>query len=46
MWRNLIQVRDKYPPLAIANLKELVRRAETQRADLERARQEAAKGAL
>jgi hypothetical protein len=46
MWRNLIQVRDKYPPLAIANLEELVRRAETQRADLERARQEAAKGAL
>jgi hypothetical protein len=46
MWRNLIQVRDKYPPLAGANLEELIRRAETQRADLERVRLEAATGVL
>ena len=42
MWRNLHQVRAKYPELAEADLEEFIRRAEAQRSELERVRQEAA----
>jgi hypothetical protein len=46
LWRNLITVRAKYPPLEDANLEELVARAEDQRAQLERARRDAVAAAL
>ena len=43
LWRNLSQVRDRYPTLAVTDLDELIRRAETQRKELEGFRQNAAK---
>jgi hypothetical protein len=46
MWRNLAQLRDRYPPLAGGRLDELIRRAETQREELERVRLEAARTSL
>ena len=46
LWRNLIQVRGKYPPLANADLEGLLRRAEAQRTGLEQARLEAARQTL
>lgn len=46
LWRTLIQVRAKYPPLARANLEELASRAEEQRSLLEQAHKAAATQAL
>ena len=46
LWRTLMQVRAKYPPLEAANLEELARRAEQQRSLLEEAHKAAAAQAL
>jgi hypothetical protein len=46
MWRTLIQIRDKYPPLAGANLEELARRAQDQLSELDGAHKDAAARAL
>ncbi len=46
MWRNLAQVREKHVPLRGSNLDELIRRAEAQRDELAKFRQEAATAAL
>lgn len=46
MWRNLSQIREKYPALAGADIEESMRRAEAQKRDLERFREEAARRAL
>ncbi|HZA39457.1 MAG TPA: hypothetical protein VFA00_02420, partial [Actinomycetota bacterium] len=46
MWRTLIQIRDKYPPLAGANLEELARRAQDQLSELGGAHKDAAARAL
>ena len=42
MWRTMIQIRAKYPPLADANLEKFVSRAEEQRSLLDQAHREAA----
>lgn len=46
LWRNLRQVAERYPALQRANLQELQQRAESQRAELERFRLDAARVAL
>jgi hypothetical protein len=46
MWRALKQVADRYPPLASLNLDELIERADTQYAMLERDRLAAGTRAL
>jgi hypothetical protein len=46
LWRSLSQVRDQHPSLAATDLEELIRRAETQRRELEDFRQDAAKETL
>jgi hypothetical protein len=46
LWRTLMQVRAKYPPLEAANLEGLARRAEQQRSLLEEAHKAAAAQAL
>jgi hypothetical protein len=46
LWRSLKQVAGQYPPLASINFDELITRAESQHATLERERMEAGRRAL